>query len=550
MTSRRFPAFSALWLLVLSLACATAAPPPASLNQAKSIYQAVASSGGDGRVQAEMARARASIDAAEVAAKQGKDRAAIDALAGQALHDAEAAEAANMRAHDRAVADSLYGRRIAQLMALTQAQRDQLLSQNQLSQAEIVDLRSRNLLAATQADSLRQEVDSLKGLAAAARQQSVRQQDSVRIAQEAAGQVRMADGRRTDSLRMVAERAGREVDSIRQAAARATRAQTEAERLHADSLQRAARRALQEADSLRRVLGRAVSIRDSARIRDSLRTVAEVAARQRDSLRMAAEVVERARLVESERADFARKATLAARVADSIHAAAVSASRSETAAERQRVDSLRRASEIASLQADSLRRSAEAIQRQRDSVQTVAAAAARQIDSLRSAAASATRTRDSLRADVEARLRLSVALTDLARSAPSLRAPAETPRGLVVVVGDGAFTPGDASGGSTVTRAAMRDLQRLAPLIREYAHYHVAVEGHADSTARFERANAVADARARAVRDLLLSGGLDAERVVARGAGQTQPIASNATATGRRSNRRVEIVIAGAAPAP
>ena len=224
------------------------------------------------------------------------------------------------------------------------------------------------------------------------------------------------------------------------------------------------------------------------------------------------------------------------------------ASANETVAERQRSDSLRKLSELANVRLDSLRPAAAQTQRQRDSVQALAAASAKQVDSLRSEAASATRTRDSLRADVEGRTRLSASVSALSRTATTLRTPTLSPRGLVVTVGDAAFLNGTtAAGARTLTKVATRDLGRLTPAIAEYANYHVMVEGHSDSTARTERGDALADARAQAVRDALVTGGLDAGRVETRASGHTQPVASNATVAGRRANRRVEIVVTGSA---
>jgi outer membrane protein OmpA-like peptidoglycan-associated protein len=231
-----------------------------------------------------------------------------------------------------------------------------------------------------------------------------------------------------------------------------------------------------------------------------------------------------------------------------MRAASVRASLSETATERQRSDSLRKQSELVNLRLDSLRRSAAQTQRQRDSVQALAAISARQVDSLRTEAVSASRTRDSFRADVDARTKLSAQVSDLSRSALTLRTPTLSPRGLVVTIGDASFINGTtAAGPKTLTKIAKRDLGRLTPVVAEYASYRVVVEGHSDSTARTEKGDALADARAQAVRDVLVAGGLDAGRVETRAMGHAQPISSNATVAGRRANRRVEIVVVGSA---
>ena len=121
MSTRRIPALIALALLML-LAGRVGAQGSA-LEQARSIYDAVASTGGSDRVALEMARARTSMDAADSAKSSGRDEAIVNAMAVQALHDAQAADAANSRIHDRQVADSLHAYRLTQLVALSQRQR-------------------------------------------------------------------------------------------------------------------------------------------------------------------------------------------------------------------------------------------------------------------------------------------------------------------------------------------------------------------------------------------------------------------------------------------
>ncbi len=561
MLERRIPALCAF--VFLAIFTGRVGAQSATLDQAKSTYATAAANGGSDRASLEMARARASINAADSALANGHDKATSDAMATQALHDAQAADAANNRIHDRQVADSLHAYRLTQLVALSQRQRDELFRQNQLSHAEIVDLRAQNLLTVTQSDSLRLQLDSLKAAAASAQElsarqldsarvmqaQVVRQQDSLRIAQAAANEVRSSSSRQTDSLRAVADRAQRQVDSIRYANQQASRVETEAQRVRTDSLQRTARMAMQESDSLRRLIGRSALVRDSLRVRDSVRTASDLVARQQDSLRITQAVLSQTRALEKLRGDSMQKASaLSAQIADSMRAASVRASLSETAAERQRSDSLRRLAELGNLRLDSLRRSAAQTQRQRDSVLALAAISAKQVDSLRTEAASASRTRDSLRADVEGRTKLSASVSDLSRTALTLRTPTLSPRGLVVTIGDAAFLNGaTAAGPKTLTKVATRDLGKLTPVVAAYSNYHIVVEGHSDSTARAEKGDALADARAQAVREALVAGGLDAGRVETRAMGHTQPVATNATVVGRRANRRVEIVVVGSA---
>jgi OOP family OmpA-OmpF porin len=47
------------------------------------------------------------------------------------------------------------------------------------------------------------------------------------------------------------------------------------------------------------------------------------------------------------------------------------------------------------------------------------------------------------------------------------------------------------------------------------------------------------------VRNYLIGAGVDASKMVTRGAGESMPIASNKTDEGRAENRRVEVMVLG-----
>jgi outer membrane protein OmpA-like peptidoglycan-associated protein len=76
----------------------------------------------------------------------------------------------------------------------------------------------------------------------------------------------------------------------------------------------------------------------------------------------------------------------------------------------------------------------------------------------------------------------------------------------------------------------------------------VAVEGYTDSRGSQPRNMALSQRRAEAVRSYLISRGLPAAQVAAKGMGPERPIADNSSADGRANNRRVEIVVSKAAP--
>jgi outer membrane protein OmpA-like peptidoglycan-associated protein len=73
----------------------------------------------------------------------------------------------------------------------------------------------------------------------------------------------------------------------------------------------------------------------------------------------------------------------------------------------------------------------------------------------------------------------------------------------------------------------------------------VEVSGHTDSRGSDSYNLQLSDDRAKAVLEYLTNRGVKPERLVAQGYGETLPIASNRTDSGRAQNRRVEFTILG-----
>jgi len=73
----------------------------------------------------------------------------------------------------------------------------------------------------------------------------------------------------------------------------------------------------------------------------------------------------------------------------------------------------------------------------------------------------------------------------------------------------------------------------------------IVVEGHADSQGDDQHNLELSQARAEAVREYLIARGIAEDRIIAKGYGETRPIADNKSPEGRANNRRVEIVVQG-----
>ena len=87
-------------------------------------------------------------------------------------------------------------------------------------------------------------------------------------------------------------------------------------------------------------------------------------------------------------------------------------------------------------------------------------------------------------------------------------------------------------------------LDEVARVIQEHPNITlIQVEGHTDSDGSDSYNLKLSQARAEAVVEYLVRAGVDAQRLVAKGYGETVPIDTNATTEGKAKNRRVEFTI-------
>ncbi len=95
---------------------------------------------------------------------------------------------------------------------------------------------------------------------------------------------------------------------------------------------------------------------------------------------------------------------------------------------------------------------------------------------------------------------------------------------------------------ATLRPEAISTLDQAAATLKEWGDVKVEVAGHTDSNASDAYNMALSQRRAEAVRDYLISKGIAADRLTAKGYGEANPIADNSTEEGRFNNRRVELI--------
>jgi outer membrane protein OmpA-like peptidoglycan-associated protein len=98
---------------------------------------------------------------------------------------------------------------------------------------------------------------------------------------------------------------------------------------------------------------------------------------------------------------------------------------------------------------------------------------------------------------------------------------------------------------STVLKPGLyTEIDRVASVLTRYPDTLIRVEGHTDSVGSESFNMDLSVRRANAVRDLLAQRGVFPGRIEALGFGESMPVATNDTETGRQRNRRVEIKVA------
>ncbi len=213
--------------------------------------------------------------------------------------------------------------------------------------------------------------------------------------------------------------------------------------------------------------------------------------------------------------------------------AQASAERAAAAKAQSEQDALRRA------QAEADRRAAEQAQAVAEQQQAAALAqqqaAQAEADKARMAADEAERQKqEAIRQKEEMRARLLNQLNQVLETR-------DTERGLVVNMPDVLF----AVGKYDLKPAARERLARISGILLAYPDLRLEIDGFTDNTGGEDFNQKLSEKRAGTVRDYLVDNGVPINNVIAKGMGESNPIADNATSAGRKLNRRVEMIVSG-----
>ncbi len=99
------------------------------------------------------------------------------------------------------------------------------------------------------------------------------------------------------------------------------------------------------------------------------------------------------------------------------------------------------------------------------------------------------------------------------------------------------------TGKSILTVSSYTELDRLLAILQDSPNMKIEISGHTDNTGSLDLNNRLSQSRAQSVVEYLVQKGIDRARLEFKGYGPSQPIADNATAEGRKANRRVEFKI-------
>ncbi|MGJ8657640.1 MAG: OmpA family protein [Akkermansiaceae bacterium] len=99
------------------------------------------------------------------------------------------------------------------------------------------------------------------------------------------------------------------------------------------------------------------------------------------------------------------------------------------------------------------------------------------------------------------------------------------------------------TGSANIQPQFTQTLGSVALVLKKYNRTSISIVGHTDSDGSAASNQSLSISRARSVASVLNYQGVAGNRLLTYGSGETRPIASNATASGKAQNRRVELRI-------
>ncbi len=97
------------------------------------------------------------------------------------------------------------------------------------------------------------------------------------------------------------------------------------------------------------------------------------------------------------------------------------------------------------------------------------------------------------------------------------------------------------SGEAVILRNSFAILNEVAELLKNHPNGKMELIGHTDNTGSETKNQLLSEQRAAAVKEYLVSKGIDENRISTSGKGSSEPVAPNNTAEGKSKNRRVEM---------
>ena len=216
---------------------------------------------------------------------------------------------------------------------------------------------------------------------------------------------------------------------------------------------------------------------------------------------------------------------------------------------REQADAAQQQALAAQQQQQQAQQQAEAAKEEQQRAQEQAEQARRQAEQARLAAQQASAEQQQAMAQANAAQQQATAATQreqqmrekLRQQLSQVLQTQETARGLIVNMSDVLFNLNSAQ----LKSDAQVKLAKVSGILLTYPNLKLQVEGYTDSTGTPDYNLKLSEKRATSVEAFLIQQGVQPGNITAQGYGEANPVASNATSSGRAENRRVELVVSG-----